>query len=166
MISRRSQGERFPRVPGAPLPLQVRATRHVMFSDVDPMGIVWFGRYPLFIESGAAELGRQTGMSYENLKDAGLVAPVAHFSIDYVQPMRLGDEIVICASMVWSGSAKLNTEYQLSRVDGTACASAYATQILVDIKTAQPYWTMPLFIEKFNAKWEAGEFACLQHDQA
>ena len=163
MISRRSQVERFPRLPGTPPPLHVKVSRPVAFSDVDPMGIVWFGRYPLFVEFGAGELGRLTGMSYEALKSAGLLAPVAHFSIDYVLPMRLSDEIVIRASMIWSGSAKLNTEYHLSRVDGTACACAYATQMLVDIQTGQPYWTIPPYVETFNAKWAAGEFACLQH---
>lgn len=162
MNTRRSHAARFPRIPGAPAPLTVHAVRPVAFSDVDPMGIVWFGRYPLFVEVGAGELGKQTGMSFENLKKEGLVAPVAHFSIDYLRPMRLNDEIHVTASMIWTGSAKLNTEYQLARADGTLCACACSTQLLVDLKTEEPYWTLPPFVEAFNAKWMAGEFACQQ----
>lgn len=162
MNKRRSKTSRFPQIPGAPSPLIVQAVRPVIFSDVDPMGIVWFGRYPLFVECGAGELGRQTGLSFENLRKEGLFAPVAQFSIDYLQPMRLGDEIVIRTSLIWTGAAKLNTEYRLSRQDGTVCACAYATQLLIDAATGQSYWTMPPFIEAFNSKWISGGFACLQ----
>lgn len=164
MNKRRCKASQFPQVPGAPAPLIVRAVRPVVFSDVDPMGIVWFGRYSLFVEYGAGELGRQTGISFENLKKEGLFAPVAHFSVDYFQPMRLGDEIEIRVAMHWTGSAKINTEYRLSRLDGTVCACAYATQLLMDAATGQPYWTMPPFIETFNANWMSGAFACLQRE--
>lgn len=162
MNRRRCKTSRFPQIPGAPSPLTVQAVRPVVFSDVDPMGIVWFGRYTLFVEYGAGELGRQTGLSFENLRKEGLFAPVAQFSIDYLQPMRLGDEIAIRVSMIWTGAAKLNTEYRLSRQDGTVCACAYATQLLMDAATGQPYWTLPPFIEAFNSKWMSGVFACLQ----
>lgn len=159
MNRRRCMASRFPHIPGAPAPLVVHSMRPVLFSDVDPMGIVWFGRYSLFVEHGANELGRQTGLTFDNLKKEGLFAPVARFSIDYIQPMRLSDEIEIQTSMIWTGSAKINTEYRLARRGGEVCACAHATQLLMDAATEQPCLITPPFIETFNAKWLSGELA-------
>ena len=52
MNRRRCRVSRFPQIPGAPEPLTVHAVRPVAFSDVDPMGIVWFGRHSLFVQYG------------------------------------------------------------------------------------------------------------------
>ena len=164
MTERRNNSTRFPRQPGAPAPLTVRVARPVLFSDVDPMGIVWFGRYPLFLECGAGILTRETGLGYESLMAAGLLAPIARMVVDYIRPLRLGEEITVEAAMIWSGSAKLNIEYALSGADGSLRARAATTQLFVDAATGQPHWVMPPFIEAFNEKWRSGGFACLQHE--
>jgi acyl-CoA thioester hydrolase len=136
--------------------------RPVLFSDVDPMGIVWFGRYPLFIECGGGMLCNRTGLGYEMLHAVGLLAPIAKMEIDYVQPLRLGEEITITASMIWTGSAKLCIEYVLTGSDGGVRAYAATTQLFVDAATGQSHWVTPPTIEAFNEKWQSGGFACLQ----
>jgi len=162
MKNRRSNGIYFPRLPGAPAPLTARVVRPVLFSDVDPMGIVWFGRYPLFLEFGAGMLSRETGLSYESLNDARLLAPVARLDIDYLRPIRLGEEITVTASMIWTGSAKMAIEYAIIGSDGSLRARAATTQLFLDAATGQPHWVTPPFIEAINEKWRNGGFACLQ----
>ena len=162
MKNRRSNGIYFPRLPGAPAPLTARVVRPVLFSDVDPMGIVWFGRYPLFLECGGGMLCNRTGLGYEPLLAANLLAPIAKMEVDYVRPLRLGEEITVAASMIWTGSAKLAIEYALTGPDGNIRAYAATTQMFLDATSGQPHWVTPPAVEAFNEKWRTGEFACLQ----
>jgi len=162
-MSRRKDGVFFPRLPNAPAPLTVRIVRPVLFSDVDPMGIVWFGRYPLFLECGGGTLSNRTGLGYESALAAKLFTPIARMEIDYVQPLRLGEDITVAASMIWTGSAKIAIEYTLSGPDGSVRAYAATTQLFVDAETSQPLWVVPPHIEAFNEKWRSGGFACLQN---
>jgi len=161
-MNRRNNGTSFPRIPGAPAPLSARVVRPVLFSDADPMGIVWFGRYPLFIECGGGVLYQKTGLGFDELNEAGLLAPVARLEIDYVLPLRFGEDITVTSSMIWTGSAKMAIEHVLTGPDGTVRARAATTQIFVEIKTGQPCWVAPPFFEAFNEKWKSGGFACLQ----
>ena len=161
MTRRKNSATRFPRLAGAPAPLTAQVTRPVLFSDVDPMGIVWFGRYPLFLECGGGVLSLATGLSYETLYGAGLFAPVARMEIEYIRPLRLGEEVTVAASMIWTGSAKMAIEYDLI-VDGSLRARAATTQLFVDAATGQPHWVTPPLIESINEKWRNGGFACLQ----
>jgi len=44
-MRRRRKGGYFPIEPGSPTPLVARVSRRIRFSDVDPMGVLWYGRY-------------------------------------------------------------------------------------------------------------------------
>jgi len=160
-MTRRNSATRFPRLADAPAPLTAQVVRPVFFSDVDPMGIVWFGRYPLFLECGGGMLSRATGLSYEALNNAGLLAPIARLEIEYIRPLRLGEEVTVVAAMIWTGSAKMAIEYDLI-ADGNLRARAATTQLFVDATTGQPHWVTPPLIESINEKWRNGGFACLQ----
>ncbi len=72
MAVRRKKGGYFPHPEGAPPPLVIRVKRRVGFSEVDVMGIAWYGRYPGFFEEASAELGRLCGLSYRDFADARL----------------------------------------------------------------------------------------------
>ena len=61
---RRQKGGYFPIDPAAPAPLVVRLTQRIAFSDVDPMGILWHGRYAKLFEKANEALGVLCGMTY------------------------------------------------------------------------------------------------------
>jgi len=66
MISRkrRKNSFYFERRAEDPAPLSFEVKRRVLFSDADPMGVLWHGRYPAFFELAAAELHRACGLGY------------------------------------------------------------------------------------------------------
>ena len=65
MARRREQALAFPAEPGYP-PIHAAVEHRVGFSEVDPMRIVWFGRYAVFFEQASAELRDQCGLSNED----------------------------------------------------------------------------------------------------
>ena len=158
----RSKGNYFEPVPGAPVPLSVTVRRHVSFSEVDAMGIVWFGRYAGFCEAAAEELGRQCGLSYRDFFAANLRAPIVQYHVDYLTQLHLQEEIAITASLMWTEAARLNTQFAIRSQAGALAARACTVQLLLDGTTGELCIATPALLEQCRRRWRAGEFGDLQ----
>ncbi len=161
-MMRRKDGAYFPRIKGAPAPVSFTVKRRVSFSEVDAMGIVWYGRYPLYFEEASQELGRRCGLAYQDFYAANLRAPIAQFHIDYHQPLYLDEEFTVKALAPWCEGAKLLIEYEIRKPDNTLATTAYTVQMFIDSHTAEALIATPELLERVRARWLAGEFACLK----
>jgi len=159
---RRKDNKYFERIKGAPLPISFSVKRRVNLSEVDAMGIVWYGRYPLYFEEVFQELGRRCGLSFQDFYQANLRAPIVQFHIDYHQPLRLDEEFTSRASVPWCEGAKLLTEYEIRRVDGTLVTTAYTVQLFINGRSEEVYIATPKLLENLRQRWLEGEFACLK----
>lgn len=160
---RRKDGTYFKRTDGsAPTPISFTVKRRVALSEVDIMGIVWCGRYPLYFEEASQALGEKFGLSFQDFKQANLRAPVAQFHIDYHKPLYLNEEFTVKASVPWSEGAKLLTEYEIRKTDGSLATTAYTVQMFIDGNSEEVYFVEPEFLKKMRRRWREGEFACLK----
>jgi len=162
MRFRRKKGGYFQPGEGAPDPLVVRVKRRVQFSEVDVMGMAWYGRYPALFEEASAELGRRCGLSYRDFAEANLRAPVVQLHIDYHQPLGLDEEITIMVAGIWTEGARLNTEFTAIKQDGSIAAAGYTVQMLIDSVSGEACLTSPELLERCRKRWKAGELACLK----
>ncbi len=158
MGNRRRGKNYFKRAEGTPHPVAVEIKRRVHFNEVDLLGIVWHGRYPVYFEEGSEELGRRCGLSYGNFYESGLRAPIVQLHIDYFQPLRLAEEFTIRAVLVWDEGSKLNTEYYLLKNDGSIATSGYTVQLLTDAGTKGVCIISPPLLVRCRARWKSGEF--------
>jgi acyl-CoA thioester hydrolase len=126
------------------------------------MGIVWFGRYALYFEEGAAELNRLCGLSYADFLETGLRAPVAQYHVDYLAPLRLDEEFTVLCRLVWNEGARLNTEYELIKADGTPAARAYTVQVFTSETDGRVCLVTPPLLERCRNRWKSGELKGLQ----
>lgn len=152
----------FQTPPNAPAPVSVEVRRRVRFNEADPMAIMWHGRYPLLFEEASEELGRRCGMSYQEYLESGLRAPIIALHIDYFQPLYLAEEFIIRASLIWHEGARINTEFNIFKLDGTLATSGYTIQLFTDHLTGEPCMVSPKMLERCRSRWKAGEFSC-QH---
>lgn len=160
-MSRRTRNKQyFERAADAPKPVSYTIRRRVSFSEVDVMGIVWYGRYPQFFEDVSTELCRRVGLSFGDYFNAALRAPVAEFHIDYFSPLRLDEEFDISASIIWNEAARINTEFRITKLDGTLATSGYRVQVLTTDEMV--CLTSPRMIVEFRRRWAAGEFEGLR----
>jgi len=159
---RRKGGKYFVPIKGAPTPISFTVKRRVSLSEVDVMGIVWYGRYSLYFEEVSQELGRKCGLSYQDFYQANLRAPIVQFHVDYYQPLHLDEEFTVKACAPWSEGAKLLIEYEIRKLDGTLATTAYTMQMFIDSRTDEFYVAMPELLERVRKRWEAGEFKCLK----
>ncbi|MFA5362110.1 MAG: acyl-CoA thioesterase [Candidatus Omnitrophota bacterium] len=157
---RRKKGNYFAPIPGAPAPVTVSLQRRVSFSEVDPMGIVWHGRYPQYFEEGFAALGRMCGFSYQDFYRAGLRAPIVQMHIDYFAPLVLDEEVIIEAGLLWSEGARIHIEYALYKENGTLAAAGYTVQMFTDAVRGVPLLVSPPLIEECRRRWKKGDLQC------
>jgi acyl-CoA thioester hydrolase len=158
---RRQKGGYFPAEPGTPAPLVVRLKHRIRFSDVDPMAILWHGRYAQLFEQASEELGRACGMGYAEFVRDHLRAPVVQLHVDYFAPAVLGEQVTITGKLVWNDGARIDTEYLIHKEQGTLAAAGYTVQMFVDASGA-PLMASPSMLENCRKRWRAGEFAELR----
>ena len=159
-VRRRQKGGYFPRRADAPPSVCLCVRRRVSFSDVDPMGILWHGRYANYFEQANEELGRRCGMSYTDFRAEGLRAPIVQFHVDYFASPVLGEEVAIRGRLIWDDGARLNTEYEIVKEDGTLAATGYSIQMFVT-EQGEPLYVSPPMLQRCRQRWLNGEFADL-----
>jgi acyl-CoA thioester hydrolase len=158
---RRKRGGYFAADAEAPKPLTARVTYRVQFSDVDPMAILWHGRYVKLFEQASEELGRACGMGYADYHRERLQAPIVQLHADYFAPVGLGEVVTIVGKMVWCEGARINCEFEILKESGVRAATGYTVQMFVD-ETGRPLLASPPMLERCRALWDRGEFRRMQ----
>lgn len=156
-MPRRRKGGYFPIESTAPSPLIVRMVKRIAFSDVDPMGILWHGRYAKLFEAANEELGRLCGMSYPVFRRDGVRAPIVQFHVDYFASPVLAEQVTTTGRLLWNPGARLNIEYEVHKEDGRLAAAGYTVQMFVD-ENGVPFLAPPKLQELCLKRWLAGDF--------
>lgn len=148
----------FRKVEGAPPPLRATAQRQVRFEEVDPLNVVWHGRYPSYFEDARAVFGEKYGFAYMDMYDRGIFAPLKKMHFDYFIPLRYPERFTIEAILHWTQAARLDFEYIIRNEAGEVCTTGYTVQMLVD-KEMNLMLLPPPFVRDFFEKWGDGEIA-------
>jgi acyl-CoA thioester hydrolase len=154
--ARRKRGGYFTAPEGAPPPIAVRLTQRIRFSDVDPMGILWHGRYAKLFEQANDELGGLCRMTYPDFRRERIMAPIVQLHVDYFAPVMLGEQVTIVGRMIYTESARANIEYEIVKQDGTLAAAGYTVQMFVD-ESGAPLMASPALLEACRARWKSGQ---------
>ncbi|HYZ16902.1 MAG TPA: thioesterase family protein [Candidatus Acidoferrum sp.] len=92
----------------------------VRWSDVDIMGIVYYGRYLRFVEAAEAEFFRALGYTYEAIAaDHGVWFARVKLDCTFHAPARMDDEVVCRAELQKIGGSSLTFGFPIARADGT-----------------------------------------------
>ncbi len=131
-----------------PPPLSATTNRKVRFEEVDPLGIVWHGRYPSYFEDGRVAFGDKFDLSYITMRKENFYAPIVKMHIDYHHPLKYHEEMTIISTLHWSDAAKLNFEYEILTESGQVATTGYTVQLLTNLDK-DTLMTRPEFVEKF-----------------
>lgn len=142
---------------GAPDPVIVRVSARIHFSDVDPMAVLWHGRYAKLFEQANEQVGRLCGMSYEDFFRAKLRAPIVQLHVDYFAPVILAEEVTIVGRLFWNDAARMDIEYEVFKENGTLAATGYTVQMFVNESGEALLVPSALQIES-QRRWLDGDF--------
>src|ERR1019366_3727113 len=101
----------------------------VQFYDLDPMGIVWHGNYPRFLEQARAALFQKISFGYREMAERGFAWPIVDLGIKYVRPIDLSRTVKVTATLVeYENRLKIN--YLIADMDdGLILTRAHAIQV-------------------------------------
>jgi acyl-CoA thioester hydrolase len=115
----------------------------VQFFDLDPMQIVWHGRYVKYLEMVRCELLDKIGYNYEDMKASGYAWPIIDMHLRYAAPATFGQVLKARAELVeWENRLKI--DYTISdAATGKRLNRATTMQVAVDIATGEMCFASP-----------------------
>jgi acyl-CoA thioester hydrolase len=123
----------------------------VQFSDLDPMEIVWHGRYVRYLEIVRDVLLDSIGYNYLQMKASGYFWPVVDMHLRYVRSATLGQRLKMRAEIVeWENRLKI--DYLITdAITGGRLARAKTTQVAVEMATREMcFVSPPVLFEKLG----------------
>jgi acyl-CoA thioester hydrolase len=140
----------------APPPLCCTVERTARFEEVDPLNVVWHGRYPSYFEDARVAFGDAYNLSYLDFYKAGLVVFIKQMAFDYVQPLRFAQTCRITATLHWSEAARLNFSYVITDLSGTVLTTGYTVQLFLNTDM-ELFMVKPDFYANFCSLWKNGK---------
>lgn len=143
---------------GAPAPLRAALSGRVRFEEVDPLGIVWHGRYASYFEDARVALTERYGIGYLDFHEKGVVAPIRKFHVDYFRALRFRETFTVEAVLHWTEATLLNMEFILRNEAREVTTTGYSVQMMLDAD-----WNLlmlpPPFYREFLDRWRKGGLA-------
>jgi acyl-CoA thioester hydrolase len=94
----------------------VKTELRVIYGDTDQMGVVYYANYLRFFEAARNEYLRAHGARYRDVETTyGIRLPVVEAHVNYKQPARYDDLIVVEAEITKLGRASARFEYRVLR---------------------------------------------------
>lgn len=122
--------------------------------------MVWHGHYLSYFEEGRTAFGREHGLSYQAILEAGFIAPLVHVELDYYRPAEFDQVLEVEARLHLNPGARLQFSYE---VRDAATATVLVTGSSVQVFTEPDgslILTRPAFFSEFlEAHTEAVERA-------
>lgn len=94
-----------------------RTQIRVRFNEVDSLHIVWHGHYISYFEEGREAFGREFGLTYMDIFDAGYRVPLVHIDCQFKRPIAYGDPVEVLTTYINSPVAKIIFEYKLFNLE-------------------------------------------------
>jgi acyl-CoA thioester hydrolase len=115
----------------------------VQFFDLDPMEVVWHGRYVKYLETARGVLLDSIGYNYPDMKVSGYAWPVIDMHLRYSESARFGQRLKLRAEIVeWENRLKI--DYLITdAASGRRLVRATTTQVAVDIATQEMCFVSP-----------------------
>lgn len=115
----------------------------VQFFDLDPMEIVWHGRYVKYLEVVRCALLDKIGYNYVEMKASGYAWPVIDMHLRYVAPATFGQRLTLRADLVeWENRLKI--DYLITdTLTGQRLNKASTIQVAVHIASGDMCFVSP-----------------------
>ena len=104
----------------------------VYYEDTDMGGIVYYANYLKFIERARSTWVAELGVDQLALQASGLVFAVRNISAQYLVPARMGDNLLVCSSVIMSTAARWVLEQTVKR-DGIVLFTAEVTIVAIGL---------------------------------
>lgn len=114
-------------------------SRPVFFYETDKMSIVHNANYLRIFEEARLDHMRQSGMTYKELEDRGVLVPQIEAHVNYEQTLIYGDEFVVDIRLVEFNGVKFKYTYEIRKKDtNEITTTGYTCHCFLDEITRMP----------------------------
>jgi len=110
-----------PKSSGSSIPLEHQTEIRVRYVETDGQGHVHHSNYLNYFEVARGEMLRQSGCSYRELEDAGLVLVVVKATCDYKRGAKYDDLLTIKTRLIRSKGARIIHRYEILHGSDVVC---------------------------------------------
>lgn len=108
----------------------------VRYAETDAMAIVHHANYYIYFEVAREDLIRESGISYKELEDLGIMMPLVETQCRYMEAAKYDDDLTIEASIGEITPIKVTIKYVVRRdLDNKILAKGSTLQTFVDSNT-------------------------------
>ena len=127
----------------------------VRFGDLDAAGIAYYPNLVNFLHEAFEDFFvGHVGRSYPEVFGGGLGSPTVKVEMEFLSPVRYGDQVRIGVVVEHIGRTSLRVRYEGS-VDARPVFRAHNTMVIVDMKTFRPTPIPEWLRARFEAAREA-----------
>jgi acyl-CoA thioester hydrolase len=113
---------------------QLTTRIRVRFHEVDSMKMVWHGHYVAYCETAREAYLSARGLSYQEMERVDCLAPVALMQLEFLRPVKSGQEICVTCAQIPGGEPKLECFFEIRDESGTLLSVAESLQVFVDAR--------------------------------
>lgn len=135
--------------------MELKASKEfdIRFSEVDSMGVVWHGSYPLYFEDARETFGEKYDLGYMRFFDNGCFAPLVELTFQYKKPMKYGMKARVDIIYRPTEAAKIVFDYEIHDTeDESLIATGHSVQVFMDTNY-QLLWDNPPFYQEWKERW-------------
>jgi acyl-CoA thioester hydrolase len=110
----------------------------VRYSETDQMGFCYYGNYASYFEVGRVEAMRSIGMSYKAIEESGKMLPVISYNVDFLNPAKYDDLLLIKTSIRKLEGAKLYFSYEIYNENSIKLCTAETTLVFINATSKKP----------------------------
>lgn len=94
-------------------------SHYISYGETDAMGVVYHAEYLHLFERSRSQFIRETGLSYREAEERGIMLPVREANCRYRIPIRYDDHIFVRAGIAKWGRASVEFIYEIWNEDKT-----------------------------------------------
>ena len=110
----------------------------VRYSETDQMGFCYYGNYATYFEVGRVEAMRSIGMSYKAIEESGKMLPVISYNVEFLNPAKYDDLLLIRTSIKKLEGAKLYFSYEIYNESSIQLCTAETVLVFVNATSKKP----------------------------
>lgn len=130
-----------------------RCRNRVLYADTDLSAVVYHANYLRYFEFGRASLMRDAAYPYKEIERSGYVYPIIDMGVQFYEPLRYDDPMLIHTRPAELGRVKLRFDYVITHAETEGLICRGFTQhcalktsgkpTAIDPKTVQLWKTFP-----------------------
>lgn len=110
----------------------------VRYGETDAMGVVYYGVYPLYYETGRTEMMRHLGFPYRKMEEMGIIMPVISMNSRYIKPARYDDLLTVKTIVREMPETRILFDYVITNEQNELINEGQTTLIFMDREKGRP----------------------------